>query len=77
MTKTCTKIVIAFIVGQLVQIVFNVVAKVSYMSKPIAFSAAAGFILLVTLFAGMHVANLEKPPEKKTYMDYAKGINEE
>ena len=70
MSSTCTKIVVAFIVGQLVQIVFNVVAKVSYMSKPIAFSAAAGFILLVTLFAGMHVANLEKPIEKKTYRDY-------
>lgn len=70
MSSTCTKIVIAFIVGQLVQIIFNVVAKVSYMSKPIAFSAAAGFILLMTLFAGMHVANLERPKEKTSYKDY-------
>lgn len=71
MNRTCVKVIIAFIVGNLAQIVFAIVAKVSYMSRPILFGAAAGVILLAAILAGIYVANLDKPPEPKTYREYA------
>ena len=71
MSKTCMKIIIAFVVGNLAQLVFAILAKVSYMSRPILFGAAAGVILLAAILAGIYVANLDKPPEQKTYRDYA------
>lgn len=71
MSKTCIKIIIAFVVGNLAQIIFAILAKVSYMSRPILFGAAAGVILLAAILAGIYVANLDKPPEPKSYRDYA------
>jgi len=71
MSKTSTKIVIAFTLGQIAQIVFAILAKVSYMDRPVLFCAAAGFILLIAVFAGIWVAALDADKKQRTYLDYA------
>lgn len=71
MSKNCCRVFLAFFIGQVAQLVFATVAKVSYMSKPILFCSAAGFILLVAVFAGVKLAMTEKPTEK-SYLDYAR-----
>ena len=63
-----------FIVGQTVQVILAVLAKVSFMSKPILFSVMAGFLITVAIIAGVKMAG-EPPKEKKTYREYAEEMN--
>lgn len=66
------KILLAFIVGQFVQIVAHILAKVSYMNNPVLFCIAAGFLILVAVVAGMYLGVQEDAPKKpKSYKDYA------
>lgn len=60
-----------FLVGQAVQIVLAVLAKVSFMSRPILFSVAAGVLITVAIVAGVRLAG--EPKHEKTYLDYAEG----
>lgn len=57
-----------FVVGQTVQVILAVLAKVSFMSKPILFSIMAGFLITVAIIAGVKMV---EPPKEKTYKDYA------
>lgn len=57
-----------FLVGQAVQVILAVLAKVSFMSKPILFSVAAGVLITVAIYAGTRLA---EPKKEKTYLDYA------
>ena len=59
-----------FCMGQVVQIVLAILAKVSFMSRPIWFCVAGGFILTVAIIVGVRMNTEEKP---KTYLEWAEG----
>ena len=61
-----------FVVGQAVQVVLAILAKVSYMSKPILFSVMAGFLITVAIIAGVKMV---EPPKQKSYREYAEEMN--
>ena len=69
--KKTVKYLVWFIVGQIAQLVLALVAKVSYMDRPILFCMAAGFLLTVAICAGVRLAKSEEP-RSMTYLDYAK-----
>lgn len=72
MKKATGRVICAFVVGQVVQIILALLAKVSYMDRPILFCIAAGFLILVAVGAGMRLVMLEaKEKAAKTYQDYA------
>ena len=62
-----------FLVGQATKVILAVLAKVSYLSKPILFSVSAGILITVAIIAGVKLAG-EPPKEKKTYREYAEEI---
>lgn len=64
------KYIIWFLVGQTVQIILAVLAKVSYMSKPILFSVSAGILITAAIIAGVKLAG-EPSKETKSYKQYA------
>lgn len=67
-----TKIILAFVAGQFVQVVAHILSKVSYMNRPVLFCAAAGFLILVAVVAGMYLGVHEDTPKRpKSYKDYA------
>lgn len=80
MSKRTTAIMSAFIMGQIVQIVLAVLAKVSYMSKPILFCIAAGFLVVIAVVSGI-VLESDKGETKhekvKSYKDYAESKSTE
>lgn len=59
MLKKCGKILIAFVTGQIVQIICTTVCLNLYVKHPIPFCAAAGFLVSVAVFAGMRLAAQE------------------
>ena len=62
-----------FLVGQAVQVILAILAKVSYMSKPILFSVMAGFLITVAIIAGVKM--VEPPKPTKSYREYAEEMN--
>lgn len=70
--KKAIKFLAWFVIGQAAQIILAILAKVSYMDKPILFCAAAGVLLTVCIFAGAKLAAGD-PKHEKTYLDYAEG----
>lgn len=62
-----------FLVGQTVQVILAVLAKVSFMSKPILFSVMAGFLITVAIIAGVKMVEPQK--ETKSYKQYAEEMN--
>lgn len=67
-----TKIILAFVAGQFVQVVAHILSKVSYMNKPVLFCVAAGFLILVAVVSGMYLGVQEETAKKpKSYKDYA------
>lgn len=62
-----------FLVGQTVQVVLAVLAKVSYMSKPILFSVMAGILITVAIIAGVKMVEPQK--ETKSYKQYVEEMN--
>jgi len=73
--KKAYKYLAWFLVGQTVQIILAILAKVSYMDKPILFSVAAGVLITAAIVAGVKLAG--EPKHTKTYMDYAEGRDTE
>ena len=70
MSKKITRCLTWFVVGQISQIVLALVAKVSYMDRPILFCSAAGFLLTVAICSGVRLGYEKK--ETMTYLDYAR-----
>lgn len=66
------KIIIAFAAGQIVQLIIHAVALNLWNSRQIPFCMAGGFLVLFALICGAWAANMDKPKEKKTYLDWAK-----
>ena len=74
MSKKTASIMVAFILGQFTQIVLAILAKVSFMSKPILFSVAAGFLIVIAVVAGITLeadSGETKHEKVKSYKDYA------
>lgn len=80
MNKKTVKVMTAYLLGNLMQIVLQVLAKVSYMSRPILFCIAAGFLVVIAVVAGISLADSNREPERqKSYREYAEeaGLNED
>lgn len=73
MSKRTANIMAAFIMGQIVQLILAVLAKVSFMSRPILFCIAAGFLLLIAVVAGIVLESEpgEREKKPKSYKEYA------
>ena len=75
MVNDITKIVVAFVAGQITQLVIHAVALNwnLWNSQQIPFCMAGGFIILFALLAGIRIAKpKEKGEHKKTYIEWAK-----
>lgn len=72
MNKKTAKVMAAYVLGNVLQIVLMLLAKVSYMSKPILFCAAAGFLVFIAVVAGITLADSNREPEHvKSYREWA------
>lgn len=71
--KNSTKLIFAFVVGQITQLVMQgvVVSLNMWDSYRILFCSAAGFIVLFAVIMGVRIASRDE--EKKSYKDYADG----
>lgn len=73
MKKVC-KVLVAFLVGEAVQIVLQLVAVVNFMRNPVLFCGAAGFLVFVAVFAGARLGVRDGEKDAgKSYRDYAEG----
>ena len=70
MPKKCKVYLIWFVAGMAVQLIANVLAQVSFMSRPILFCLAAGFLILVAVGLGMWIGGHEEP-KPKSYKQWA------
>jgi hypothetical protein len=80
MNKKTVKVMTAYLLGNIVQIILQIVAKVSYMSRPILFCVAAGFLVVIAVVAGISLADSNREPERqKSYREYAEeaGLSED
>lgn len=78
--KNTVKIIIAFIIGQIVQLVIHGMALSFNMwnNRQIPFCMAGGFVILFAVIAGAYIAReKEEPKHEKTYLDYAEPIEDD
>lgn len=71
MSANSGRVILAFIAGQVVQIILSVVAKNCFMLRPILFCGAAGFLVLVAVFAGIKIGLRDEVKVPKSYDYYA------
>lgn len=73
MTKKCKQSLVWFVSGMVVQIIAQIMAKNNYMTHPVLFCIAAGFLILVAVVVGMVVAGRDASihEEPKPYSYYA------
>lgn len=64
--KTCTKLVLAFAIGQITQLVLQAVVVNLNMwdSRRVLFCAAAGFVILFAVIMGVRIAVRDEAKEK-------------
>ena len=70
------KVLIAYVAGNIVQLILHALANNTYLLHPILFCSAGGFLVLAAIIGGVMLANGEKV-QKKSYADYAKIPGEE
>lgn len=73
--KASTKILIAYVLGQITQLVIQSV-EISFAmwdSKRIPFAAAAGFVIFFAVLMGVRMAAKETAEAHKSWKDYADG----
>ena len=73
--KASTKILIAFVLGQITQIVIQGV-EISFAmwdNRRLAFAAAAGFVIFFAVLMGVRMAAKETAEAHRSYKDYADG----
>lgn len=72
MKRDTIKLLIAFVLGQAVQIVCHAVCINFWERWQIPFCAAAGFLIALAVFAGAWISRSPVEPEHiKTYKDWA------
>jgi len=64
--KHCRRIMCAFVIGQVVQIVMFIVATAMGSIAPTLWASAAGLIIALAIFAGMGVVTKEIGESTKT-----------
>ena len=78
MKKNTGSIIIAFIIGQIVQLILALFAKVAFITSPLLFCMSAGFLILAAATTGVWIAQAEERAEEKrrplSYSDYASMI---
>lgn len=82
MKKHTSGIILAFVIGQVVQIVLALFAQVAFINRPILFSIFAGFLILAAATAGVLIASADENKDAKhsrrmTYQEYADALTEE
>jgi len=60
MSKKAGRCLLWFTVGQIVQILLNVLSRGNGSEHPLAFCGSAGFLILVAVFAGVRLATVEE-----------------
>ena len=70
--KKIWKVLVAFLAGEAVQIVLQLVAEVNFMRHPVLFCGAAGFLVFVAVFSGARLG-VRDGANIRTYRDYAEG----
>ena len=70
MNKT-GKLMVAFTIGQIVQVVMHILARVWYMNSPVVFCVCSGFLLTVCVVIGITLAGSDKPKHGKTHSEWA------
>lgn len=73
--KASTKILIAFVLGQITQLIIQGV-EISFAmwdNKRIMFAAAAGFVIFFAVLMGVRMAAKETAEAHRSYKDYADG----
>lgn len=69
MNKTA-KVLVAYVLGNAVQIVLHALAKNTYMARPILFCAAAGFLVFAAVVFGAVLSAGENKQSGKHYAEY-------
>lgn len=70
--KQSTKILLAFVIGQAIQVVFHAVSFAYWESQRIPFCIAAGVIITAAVFMGVRIAARETAQSiPRTYTYYA------
>lgn len=59
------RILAAFLAGQLVQVVLQIIAKAMYIEKTIWWTSAAGFLIALAVFIGICVGGLDQNGRKR------------
>lgn len=67
--KQSAKVIVAFILGQAVQVICHAVALNLWAYRQIPFCLAGGFLVTVAVFLGTRIGKEEKPV---SYLDWAK-----
>ena len=73
--KASTKILIAFVLGQITQLIIQGV-EISFAmwdNRRLAFAAAAGFVIFFAVLMGVRLSAKETADAHKAYKDYANG----
>lgn len=75
--RNSTKILIAYVLGQITQIIIHAVELSFNMwaTKQIGFAAAAGFLIFFAVFMGVRISAKETAEAHKEYTYYAEGGN--
>lgn len=71
MSSKTAKIMAAFIIGQIVQVVMHILARVWWMSSPVLFCVCSGFLVTMAVVAGITLAGTDKPKHGKAYSEWA------
>lgn len=76
--KNSTKILIAYIAGQITQLVIQgvCISFAMWDNRRIPFCVAAGFVIAFAVFMGVRISARETAIVHKSYKDYAEGNND-
>ncbi len=70
MNKTI-KFLLAYLLGNAVQILLHLVSKNTYMMRPVLFCIAAGIIIFALILFGVAISGQEK--QSRHYAEYVEG----
>ena len=70
MSKT-TKLLLAYLLGNAVQVLLHLLAKNTYMMRPILFCIAAGVVVFALILFGVAISKTEQKP--RHYAEYVEG----
>ena len=66
-----TKLLLAYLLGNAVQVLLHAVADFNYMHRPILFCVAAGVIIFALILFGVGISDGEQKP--RHYAEYVEG----